>query len=505
MIAAARNRAAALSRPQWLTVAAVVLVGLLGAAVRLQQTFHPSPLYYGTYDDGVHFSAAVNLVHGHLPYRDVLFLQPPGVIVAASPFAFLAEAVGDARAFAAGRIAFALIGALNGALVAVALRRFGLGAVLVGGVLYALSFPALYDERTITLEVIGSTGVLASLVLLDIGARRGTGRWFLLAGVAAGVSIDFKIWYIATFVVLAVVAGRRILRFVVGGVIAGVVGYVPFFAAAPARMWQQVVQAQLGRPATTGTPLASRLRTILGVASADSTGRIPALTGTAVVAVLLVLVVLLVVAALTLRGARRYVALLAVTAAVLLGSPSFFQHYAVLTAGPLALVAGAGTVRTAELLGRSRGRRAVLGASVAVALLLAVGVDLRQDLGRSNQKVAPVAALRAGTAGIRGCLVADDPTILIVLNRLTPDLQRGCTVQSDPSGAGYVLVPKGGKQVFRPANPLWQHEFLSYARSADAYLLVRGKILGLTPASQAVVDGDRVLYAKGRFTVRSGR
>jgi hypothetical protein len=30
------------------------------------------------YDDGVHFSSAVELVAGHLPYRSFVFVQPPG-------------------------------------------------------------------------------------------------------------------------------------------------------------------------------------------------------------------------------------------------------------------------------------------------------------------------------------------------------------------------------------------------------------------------------------------
>ena len=41
------------------------------------------------YDDGVHYAAAASLIHGRLPYRDFLFLQPPAMVLAASPFAWL--------------------------------------------------------------------------------------------------------------------------------------------------------------------------------------------------------------------------------------------------------------------------------------------------------------------------------------------------------------------------------------------------------------------------------
>ena len=41
----------------------------------------------GNYDDGVYYSAATALVHGQLPYRDFLLLQPPGIAVLLAPFA----------------------------------------------------------------------------------------------------------------------------------------------------------------------------------------------------------------------------------------------------------------------------------------------------------------------------------------------------------------------------------------------------------------------------------
>ncbi|RIX28272.1 DUF2029 domain-containing protein [Amnibacterium setariae] len=489
-------------RRRWPAVVVLLVVGAIGAIGRLHMLFDPSPLFYGTYDDGVHFSAALNLVHGNLLYRDVLFLQPPGVVVASAPFALLANLTGDATAFAIGRTVFALVGALNGVLVAVALRRWGPAAMLVGGTLYALSFAAAYDERTITLEVIGTTGILASLVLLDVASRRSARRWVLLAGVAAGVSIDFKIWYVVPFVVLALLAGRRIGWFVLGTAVAGIAGYVPFFAAAPSRMWGQVVLAQLGRPKSTGTPLDQRLGSMLGIASKDGTSGIPSLWGPELTPWLVGLVVVLALLALATPGARRFVALLVATGAVLLLSPSYFQHYAVLTAAPLALIGGVGTVWIADRV--RRGRRIVLAVSVVAALLLAVSVDLRQVVERSNQKVAPLAALTAAADRIDGCIVTDDPTILILMNRLTPDLRDGCVFRSDPSGYGYVLTPPGGKAVFRPRNPVWQRSAMRYLRSADAYLLVRGDVFGLTPANRAIVRRDRELFRVDDLVIRSG-
>ena len=55
------------------------------------------------YDDGVHFAAAIGLVHGQLPYRDFLLLHPPGIVLVLSPFAGLALVIGEPMAFGGAR------------------------------------------------------------------------------------------------------------------------------------------------------------------------------------------------------------------------------------------------------------------------------------------------------------------------------------------------------------------------------------------------------------------
>lgn len=497
------TRFAPLQPKRWQVVIVVLLIGALGSIVRLHMLFDPDPLFYNVYDDGVHFSAAVNLVHGNLPYREVLFLQPPGLLLAVAPFAVLANWVGDSSAFVDARVVFALIGGLNAALVALVLRRFGLAAMVVGGALYALSFAASYDERTVTLEVIGATGVLTSLVLLDVAERRPARRWIVLAGVAAGVSLDFKVWYVVPFVVLALVARRRIGWFVLGGAAAVMAVYLPFFAAAPAKMWRDVVLAQLDRAPATDKPVRIRVSSMLGMAPDDSTGSLPALLGPTVLNLLIVLVGVLALAALTARGTRRFVVLLLACALLLVQSPSYFEHYAQYASAPLALVGGAGAVQLAERLGRWR--RPILVVSVVAAVFLQAAIGLREDVDVANQKVAPVAALRAASARIPGCIVTDDPTFLILMDRLTPEIRNGCTVRSDPSGYGYVLTPADGKHVFRPENPVWQHSTMAYLHRADAYLLTRGEVFGLSPHNEAKVRHDRVLAKVDPFTIRTGR
>src|SRR5215203_3727531 len=83
------------------------------------------------YDDGVNFAAAIGLVHGQLPYRDFLLLHPPGIVLALSPFAGLAQLTSDATGFVVARIVFMVIGGINAVLVDWFLRPVGRGCRLV--------------------------------------------------------------------------------------------------------------------------------------------------------------------------------------------------------------------------------------------------------------------------------------------------------------------------------------------------------------------------------------
>jgi len=40
----------------------------------------------GNYDDGVYYASGTALLNGILPYRDYVFLHPPGIVVMLAPF-----------------------------------------------------------------------------------------------------------------------------------------------------------------------------------------------------------------------------------------------------------------------------------------------------------------------------------------------------------------------------------------------------------------------------------
>ncbi|GAA4745518.1 hypothetical protein GCM10025783_16710 [Amnibacterium soli] len=470
-----------------------VAIGALAFAIRLAVMLRGGGLTgMGGYDDGVYYAAGDALVHGRIPYADFLLLHPPGVALAVAPFAAFGSLTADPAGLTAARLAFELIGGLNTALIVVILRRWGWAAALTGGVLYAVLPPAVWAERSVLLEPLGTLGVLLAVLLLQ---RARTGRGVLLAGLAAGWSADVKIWYVVPIAVLALCTPgmRDRLRFALGAALAVAIVWGPSLLAAPQAMVREVVLDQIGRPRQPG--LVHRLAGILGAhAAAGLHLRTVTLALTAAVALAVVLTLLT-------RGARVFAVLLLADAAVLLLSPSWFRHYGGLTAPPLALCAGIGVQRVAQLLPARRVVLPVLAAGVAAALLLA-GLHL-DDRIRSGFAVP--AAFSAAVDRTPGCITSDDPTVLESTGLLSRDLADArCPVWPDVTGWTYdradVRLPDG-RPVPRPRNAIWQRLVLHHLRSGDATIPIRPST-GLSARSRAVLDAGSPLVHVGRFVLR---
>src|SRR6266446_2318187 len=81
----------------------ITAVTVLGLGLRLFYLTRPGYLLGVTeYDDGSYFGSAVRLVHGVLPYRDFVFVQPPGITILMVPTALAAKVVGTAWGLALG-------------------------------------------------------------------------------------------------------------------------------------------------------------------------------------------------------------------------------------------------------------------------------------------------------------------------------------------------------------------------------------------------------------------
>jgi hypothetical protein len=90
----------------------IIVATLVGLALRLYQLSRPGYLLGITeYDDGTDFGSAVRLVHGALPYRDFIMVQPPGITLLMTPVALATKAASHRRGMAAGRVLTALASA----------------------------------------------------------------------------------------------------------------------------------------------------------------------------------------------------------------------------------------------------------------------------------------------------------------------------------------------------------------------------------------------------------
>ncbi|HEU0257030.1 MAG TPA: hypothetical protein VFQ96_04240 [Microbacteriaceae bacterium] len=502
----------------WLIVAVIVATAF---TARLLYLLHTGGLLQArNYDDGVYYAATDAFVHGRLPYRDFLLLQPPGVIFAAAPAAWLGSLVGDPVGLITGRLLFIAAGAVNAGLVAVILRRFGYAAAAFGGFFYALDFMAIYTERSLLLEPFGTLCILVGLALqgrvshsdappgtkaagVDRAGVVSTGwaswlrapeRWLVIAGIVLGFSTSFRIWNIvpAVVIVLFTRGARRRVRLLVGVVVGALVCYLPFFVFAPSTMFREIVTDQMGRPRVHQSIL-HKLHIILGDAITPGFG----LSTRKLIYVLLVLAILAVVVALAVRDSRLYVALFFSGLAVLLLSPSFFPHYTALTNPALALILGVAFGRLCALLRPRAGRVALTVVAIAGILVVYLPAELR-----GAQPAPPARGLQAAAASVDGCVLADDPTILAVMNVLSRDLKAGCPLWPDVTGWTYDAdkVTEDGVAVARAKNAVWQKAAVDYLLSGSAVIQYRAGT-GLDAASAAEIRRGRVLFHDGIWTL----
>ena len=486
-------------------------IALLAFVARLLPTLHGGGLGgYDDYDDGVYFAGSQALIAGRLPYRDFVLLHPPGILLVLSPLAALARLLSDHRAFELARLAFMALGSLNAVLTAAVARRSRLGgpvAAVVAGLLYAVWFPAIEAESTTMLEPLNTLGLLVALLLLYLRPP-GAGREFL-AGAALGAAAAVKVWGVAPLVVVLLweLALRRpgsAARVALGAASAFTVICLPFFLAAPGAMARMVVADQLRRGEVNGAVL-DRLSGILGVSPFQSGARPPGWLLLAAMAVMGALVV----AGAVIDRAWLLTALLAALVTVLLQAPAFFDHYAAIAAAPLLILAGAGSAALAapavrHLRVRSPvspwGRVPVVAVAVTV---VPVTVFACVVVGLHRGSALPGARLRQAAASSR-CVTADSPVVLIQMDVLSRDLERGCRVWIDVTGLTYDTLAAwrpNGEPLPRSSNPRWQQALIDYLFSGNATILVLGPGDGLAPDTARTIDHLPVLLRDSGYTL----
>jgi alpha-1,2-mannosyltransferase len=448
------------------------------------------------YDDGVHYAASLQLLRGHPPYRDFVFLHPPGIAVLLLPFTAMGSAVGHDVGMAAARLAWLAVAGANTALVAVLARRAahqlgsrrGTVAGLVAGLGYAVGTNAVLAAHTVMLEPLVTLFALlaAEWLLRPLSSTRG----LLMVGFLMAASTWVKLWGVllaagAAVWVLAWLGRGPLGRFLTGYVAGIAVLFGPFVLLAPREAVRDLVQAQATRPPSGVVGVLPRLSNLLGWDGwRAAAGGLP-LAGAAVLGV--GLAAFLVAALLSRRPAATYWALQTgpLTLAFLLAGP-YYPHYGEVVAAPLAILLG---------LTVARARSPVVPAAVGAAVLVGSGALGSTTSLRAQPDVAALVG-RVVTPG--ACVYADDPSLAIAADRVPSG---GCPLWVDPRGD--ALVSTRG----HPNHDLYSTGFArlpEWQASVRAHLAAgRWALLLRAPDAHVEWDGATRSYLRASFLQRT--
>jgi len=464
-----------LLRPPWAVPAVVFAVAVAMRLIPLLVQHTLTGVL--EYDDGVQFSAAAQLVAGHLPYRGFVFIQPPGVVLLLSPFTALAHWTGDTVAMALARVLFITVAGVNAALISHLLRARGRAAALAGGLLYAVWQATVAAEHTLLLEPLLTFGVLTAMVLVE-GPKRRTA--YLWAGVILGAATSVKVWMGPVAVVFVWLVYRRHgmrepVRFVLGYATALVLTCGPFLILAPHQFVRQVVIDQMERQAS-GATIWERLQYLSGLMNHSRLDSDLTVHGLAVLAI--VGIAGIVVLAWPDPGSRPWMAIGAMELVLIVVAPSFSYHYVDFPAGSVCILAGMAVPRVRRLLagrGQAVGVMAVAAGVVLVAVLALSSVTSPVG-GRTDQ------ARLASFVAHQHCVWTPTASLSIALDVETRQIQRNCPYTTDPYGTvldlsrGQADASNNAVAVTGPRLAVWQDT-------------VRGQLLA---SSAIVADAETV-------------
>jgi alpha-1,2-mannosyltransferase len=466
-------------RAGWLTPVnvAIAVCTLLALALRLLLLSRPGYLMGVTeYDDGPYFGSAVMLVHGLLPYKTFIVVQPPGITLLMVPSALLSKLTGTATAMASGRVLTTLASTAGVALAGLLVRHRGLVVVIVTCGIIAVYPDSVSTARTILVEPwLVLFCLLGALALFDRDQLTSSRKRLFWGGAAFG----FAGWAIFPVVVLACMFLPRFKRLAVyaGGVAAGfLVPTLPFAGLALKRFYQSLYVAQVApRAGSTRVPLGARLSNMLGIVNLHLGPHplvlIEVLTG------LLILAVALVIAAGWLLSHRPppqldWFALItcAVVVVMFLWPDQFHYHFAAFLApffalsialplGRLLDVLGKGTSWLPEYRATELWKPAAALAALAIVLLgmaqASYEAGLRLPLG-------PVPARVERIIPKGSCIGTDQVSYLLMANRFSP-VQANCPHMLDGLGSDLAfsngLKPSTGAGNVKAVQALWWDEF----------------------------------------------
>ncbi|MBJ6764649.1 glycosyltransferase family 39 protein [Myxococcaceae bacterium JPH2] len=421
-------------------VAALLFTLALVVAVILRAGPLVSLGIWGTpvdYDEGVYSAAAQWLSRGVLPYRDFVFVHPPGWLY---PLAALTRllALEPAGAFAASRVLAVILGVVNSAVVGgLAWRWRGPVAGVFAAAFYAVYPDVVRVERGPFLEPLLN---LVCLTGLGLALRARTRKATWLAGAVLGYGIAIKLTGgVFLLAALAVFWGqerheRRLMPHVaVAAAIAWLICVAPVAGAAPVAFLREVFVFQLWRPPDGTSRFLTRLSETLFI-------------GHEVIGVLAIVGVCL---ALRVwrhdRDARGWGVAFALIVALFLKSSSYWSQYNAFLATVQGVLAGVATATGFNWLVR----RSFTGRVwVAVAALSAVTLAAYWGAFSPLAKDDSLDSLRASIASRVApgeCFLPFEPAWGIAANVL-PSGDRELPPVVDPYGAMLVGAMSEGRR-----------------------------------------------------------
>jgi hypothetical protein len=420
------------------TRAIIAAMAVLGVAVSAYQLTRPGALFGVTeYDDGAYFGSAVRLVHGSLPYRDFVLVQPPGFTLLASPVALLTRFIGTRDAFAVARLLMPVVAGLNVVLLGRLIRHRGQLATLVATGLLAV-FPAeIAATHTLLLEPLLNLFCLLGAMLIFRGDTiRDGGRRLLLAGLVLGFAGTIKGWAVIPVAVLVVLCLPQVRSRVVpllGGVFIGFAApTLPLALLAPGSFYSEVIANQLRRVGySERVSTSTRLGDLTGASALTPSRGLSLL----VAGILLAALAGLIIAALV-WPRRRPTALewfamttMAGVGLLLLAPSEFYDHYAAFFAPFLALTVGCAVDR----LWARRGLRAGLALAAAAIGSLAFNQSRIVYGEHGNVYTTTIGAIIPAGA----CTLSDNPSYGLTTDRFLSTVP-GCD-NSIPDPYGTTL------------------------------------------------------------------
>jgi hypothetical protein len=476
-------------RAAWLTPVNLVIIAVtvLAFALRLYYQYTRPGFLLGVteYDDGPYFGSAVRLVHGSMPYRDFVLVQPPGITLLMTPAALLTYLTGTGWGLALGRVLTLLAGTGTVILAGLLVRHRGPLAVLLTCGVLAVYSDGVAASHTVLVEPWLVLFCLAGAVTVFDGDRiTASTKRLAWGGVAFGFAGAVEGWAIVPVLVLTALLlpqWRRAAVFA-GGVAAGfLIPVLPFAIAAPSQIYRSLITAQVGyRAGATRVGLMDRLRNMIGLPYALGWSQ------TLVLAAVLALIIFLIVTqASAVVVAHKPLATLdwfATVSAVLivamfLWPPQFHYHFTEFLAPFLALIlalpvsrlvsGGDGDdgltpvwPRTAPQQARRRLGLAIAGvAALAIAVVALFQFTFESGVPRV---IGPIPAAIDRIIPPGACVLTDQVSVTLAANRFVSSVP-GCPRMVDSLGTTLALSnglkPQTGAGNVLAVNAAWYQAF----------------------------------------------